>query len=294
MTTLTAEPDRSAVLDARAAASTAAARAGVVVEQAHDAAGLAAISSVVDAIWHPASGGEPVSPLILRAFEHTGNYCAIAILGSEVVGACVGFLAVAPPGCLHSHLAGVTMAGSGRHVGFALKLDQRAWALEHGISTVEWTFDPLVRRNAYFNCVKLAAAPTAYLTDFYGPMHDRTNAGQGSDRLVATWDLLGDRVAEAAMGVHPAAPASALSRRPGTVVALAATDDRPTRGALPGRDTDTVLVGIPEDIEAIRLLDPDLALQWRYAVREALTGLLDNGWSITGMTRDGSYTMTRG
>ena len=293
MTTLAAEFDRSAVTSARAAAAAAAARSGVVVEQAHESGGLAAIGSVVDAIWHPTAGGEPLSPLILRAFEHTGNYCAIARLDDQVVGACVGFLAVEPAGCLHSHLAGVTLAAAGRHVGFALKLDQRAWALEHGMSSVEWTFDPLVRRNAYFNCAKLGAVPSAYLTDFYGAMHDRTNVGQGSDRLVATWKLLDQRVLHAADGDHPTDLAADLLARPDTVVVLDAMGDRPVAGTPPRSDTRTALVRIPEDIGAIRLLDPDLALTWRYAARQALTGLLSDGWSITGMTRDGCYVLNR-
>ncbi|HEY7815223.1 MAG TPA: hypothetical protein VIC62_18390, partial [Nakamurella sp.] len=236
MTTLAAEFDRSAVTSARAAAAAAAARSGVVVEQAHESGGLGAIGSVVDAIWHPTTGGEPLSPLILRAFEHTGNYCAIARLDDQVVGACVGFLAVEPAGCLHSHLAGVTLAAAGRHVGFALKLDQRAWALEHGMSSVEWTFDPLVRRNAYFNCAKLRAVPSAYLTDFYGAMHDRTNVGQGSDRLVATWKLLDQRVLHAADGDHPTDLAADLLARPDTVVVLDAMGDRPVAGTPPRPD----------------------------------------------------------
>ena len=187
----------------------------------------------------------------------------------------------------------MTLAAAGRHVGFALKLDQRAWALEHGMSSVEWTFDPLVRRNAYFNCAKLGATPTAYLTDFYGAMHDRTNVGQGSDRLVATWMLLDQRVMGAARGDSPSDLTADLVRRSGTVVALDAVGDRPVPGPSPTRDTKTALVRIPEDIGAIRLLDPDLALQWRFHVRRALTALMSDGWSITGMTRDGCYVLHR-
>jgi predicted GNAT superfamily acetyltransferase len=198
---------------------------------------------------------------MLRAFAHTGNYCAVARLGFEVVGACVGFLAVEPAGCLHSHLAAVTMAGAGRHVGFALKLDQRAWALEHGILTIEWTFDPLVGRNAYFNCTKLGAVPVAYLTDFYGDMQDRTNVGQGSDRLVARWDLLSNRVQDAALGSHPSILAADLVTTAGTVLCLDSEGDRPVVGPRPTSETRIALVRVPEDIEAIRLLDPELARQ---------------------------------
>ena len=63
-----------------------------------------------------------------------------------------------------------------------------------------WTFDPLVRRNAYFNTVKLAARPVEYLVDFYGEMTDEINAGQGSDRLLVEWPLLAPEVVSAAAG----------------------------------------------------------------------------------------------
>jgi predicted GNAT superfamily acetyltransferase len=293
MTTLAKDSERSAVADARAAASAAAARSGVVVEQVHDQDSLAAIAAVVDAVWHPKPGSEPVNRLMLRAFAHTGNYCAVARMDSEVVGACVGFLAMEPAGCLHSHLAAVTMAGAGRHVGFALKLDQRAWALEHAIPAIEWTFDPLVRRNAFFNCTKLGAIPVAYLTDFYGDMQDRTNVGQGSDRLVARWDLLSDRVQEAALGSYPSIVAADLITAPGTLLCLDADGDRPVVGPGPTPETRIALVRVPDDIEAIRLLDPELARQWRSTVRSTLRGLMESGWTITDMTRDGCYVLRR-
>src|SRR6185312_17408828 len=98
------------------------------------------------------------------------------------------------------HIAGVTRAGAGRHIGYALKLHQRAWALDRGLDTVTWTFDPLVRRNAYFNTVKLAARPVEYLVNFYGEMTDEINVGQGSDRLLVEWPLLASAVVRAAAG----------------------------------------------------------------------------------------------
>ena len=61
----------------------------------------------------------------------------------------------------------------GSSVGFALKQHQRAWALQRGLSRITWTFDPLVRRNAYFNLVKLGATAVAFHRDFYGSMRRR-------------------------------------------------------------------------------------------------------------------------
>ena len=80
-------------------------------------------------------------------------------------------------------------ANSRRNVGYALKLHQRAWALQRGIATITWTFDPLVRRNAYFNLAKLGVRATRYLPNFYGAMQDPINAGDDTDRLLVDWDL---------------------------------------------------------------------------------------------------------
>ncbi|NEP08647.1 MAG: GNAT family N-acetyltransferase, partial [Okeania sp. SIO4D6] len=43
-------------------------------------------------------------------------------------------------------LPGVQHSGVGR----AMKQHQRDWAIERGIPWITWTFDPLVRRNAWF------------------------------------------------------------------------------------------------------------------------------------------------
>ena len=77
---------------------------------------------------------------------------------------------------LHSHITGVAPGHRGRSVGFALKQFQRSWALAHDVPTIEWTADPLVRGNVYFNLVKLGASIVAYHDDFYGPLRDRLNA----------------------------------------------------------------------------------------------------------------------
>ena len=65
-------------------------------------------------------------------------------------------------------------------------------------TTVTWTYDPLIRRNAFFNLTRLGARPVEYLVDFYGEMTDAINAGQGSDRLMLHWDLATELAAQCA------------------------------------------------------------------------------------------------
>ena len=56
---------------------------------------------------------------------------------------------------LHSHMLATVPEWQSRGVGFALKLAQRAAALDAGFDDVRWTYDPLLARNAWFNLTKL-------------------------------------------------------------------------------------------------------------------------------------------
>jgi predicted GNAT superfamily acetyltransferase len=74
-------------------------------------------------------------------------------------------------------------------VGRMLKLAQRADALDRGINRIEWTFDPLQSRNAYFNLVRLGAIVRTYIPNFYGNTSSPLHGGLPTDRVVAEWDL---------------------------------------------------------------------------------------------------------
>ncbi|MBV9935725.1 MAG: GNAT family N-acetyltransferase, partial [Actinobacteria bacterium] len=132
--------------------------AQAVVRPLADMDELAAAADVLASIWGTADGQYPLAPETLRALSHAGNYVAGAWLGEELVAVSAGFIGLhdGKPH-LHSHISGVARAHQGTHIGFDLKQHQREWALAHGIDVIEWTFDPLVRRNAYFNLTKLGA-----------------------------------------------------------------------------------------------------------------------------------------
>jgi predicted GNAT superfamily acetyltransferase len=181
----------------------------------------------------------------------------------------------------------VSGAARGRNVGFALKLHQRAWALRRGVSTISWTFDPLIRRNAYFNVAKLAARPTEYLTNFYGDMRDGINSGDDTDRLLVRWELDAPAVGAAAARRSAITDARLM---PGATVALACgTDGRPAV-ADPAGDG-VLLVAVPPDAEGMRRTDPGAAKAWRAALREVLGGLLTDGARVTGFDRAGWYVV---
>jgi predicted GNAT superfamily acetyltransferase len=274
------------VAEARAVADAVSRAGGLTVRELNEPSEHRAAERLLGHVWRTGPGSPPVSGDLMRALSHAGAYVAGAFLDEELVGVTAGFLAHHGSSTeLHSHITGVQPEVQGRRVGSALKLHQRAWALERGIETIAWTFDPLVRRNAYFNLTRLGAEVASYLVDFYGDMVDGLNAGQGSDRLLVRWPLRAPRVVAAAAG-RPTEVSS-----PGGVVLLDADPSgKPRRHPLPLAGT--VLCGVPDDVEALRRADPGCAQEWRFAVRSAFQDALARGGRVAGMTKDGWYVLT--
>lgn len=257
----------SAAVTAVSAAEDAARAAGVDVRELTGIDEQSAVVRLLSEIWGRSIDNPPVPPELLRAFGKAGNYISGAFAGSELVGAAIAFHSDPDRRALHSHIAGVAPAHVGRSIGFALKLHQRGWALARGIDAIEWTFDPLVARNASFNIAKLHAMPIEYLTNFYGAMADAINGDDETDRLLVRWELRDDDVVAAASG-HP--------------VAI----DPAARGH--------VAVPVPADVERLRQTDLAEAQAWRRTVRDGLTELLGAGGRVVGFDRTAGYIVRLG
>ena len=273
-------------------ADDAARASGVEIRELVEIDDLVRFSGLVDDIWHPNPNNPPVTAELLRALAHAGNYVVGAFAGDQMVGVCAGFFSPPAARAMHSHIAGVSLGLLGKHVGFALKLHQRAWALSRDVTTITWTFDPLVCRNAYFNIAKLAARPAEYLPDFYGEMDDVINGNDDSDRLLVHWPLTAGSGDRAGQGRTSGADAGLLRAAGAAVTLDVDADGRPVTG-----DADpaaaTVLVRVPSDIETLRRHDEAAARQWRRALRRALGGLMADGGQVTGFDRSGWYVVQR-
>jgi predicted GNAT superfamily acetyltransferase len=128
-------------------------------------------------------------------------------------------------------------------------------------------------------------------------MDDGPNRGQPTDRIEVVWDLTSTstldcqllatsgRSADARPGVDAAGTAALLS---------VGAAGEPVSAAHPGPQLQHAIIGIPADIERLRISDPALALRWRYALRRVLALLLaDKSWQVTGFTRSGGYLLDR-
>jgi predicted GNAT superfamily acetyltransferase len=283
-----------AVARARAAAAAAAGAAGVEIVETSRYADLVGLRELFDTVWSPDPTTPVVTPELLIAYRHTGQYVVKAldttVPGQPMIAGSVAFLGAPIGRALHSHVTGVLSPGRGRGLGYAVKLHQRAWALERGLDLVTWTFDPLIRRNAWFNLAKLGARPTEYLVNFYGEIHDDVNVGDESDRLFLAWPLDDPGVERACAGESLDVPIDRL-RDDGAVTLLSvAADGSPRQSAADG---DVALVQVPPDIEAMRHQEPALARRWRAALREVLTGARTEGRWISGIGRGGWYVLRR-
>jgi predicted GNAT superfamily acetyltransferase len=273
------------------AALAAAERAGVRVDSASDASAAHQIARLFADIWATSTREPPVSAHLIRALAHTGNYVAGAWAGQRLLGASVGFLALEHHAIsLHSHITGVWPDGQGSGVGSALKLHQRAWALQRGLSTIGWSFDPLIRRNAWFTLNRLRAVAEAYHPDFYGSMDDGINAGDLSDRCVVRWDLTAPAVTAACAGRRDS-PVARVGRE-----AVLLDEDRHGRpiatSASPTREK-VWLCRIPPDIASVRRRDPALAREWRLALRATMGAAMAAGFVAANVTLDGCYVLNK-
>jgi len=273
----------NATAQAERVAATAARRAGVTVSAPSAMDDLRTVSALLESVWGRTPEGVPVSSDLMRSLVHAGGAVTAAHDGrGELVGAAV-LSPAAPAGSTYSLIAAASSGHRDRGVGRAVKLAQRAWALQHGFRSMVWTFDPLVGRNARFNLAKLGAVADAYEPGFYGRMSDAINGTDDSDRLVARWELGSQRVVAATEGTAPDPAPDAAA-----VVLGSGPDGRP----MLRQDASGLWCRVPADIVDVRRRAPEDAARWRTAVRAAVTKALADGRTATHMTRDGWYLLT--
>jgi predicted GNAT superfamily acetyltransferase len=259
------------------------------VSELHELDDLRALRDLFAAIWDRPDE-PPLTLETLRALAHSGSYVAGVHAGERLVGGLVGWLGGAPSNGLHmhSHILGVAGDNQVRGLGFELKQHQRRWSLARGIDVIEWTTDPLVRRNAYFNLGKLGAQARGYLVNFYGAMADGLNAGEESDRLLIRWQLNTEQAAAAAGGRAAEPDIESLLRDGARLVLSVGPSGEPVSGS---SDARVLICEVPEDIVALRHADPSAARSWRLAVRRALGDAFDAGYQITTAARSGHYVL---
>ena len=158
-------------------------------------------------IW----GFEDLELLPVRFFvvaNKVGGQTIGAFDGNRMVGFLLGIPGLKPGGAvyMHSHMMGVLAEYRNGGVGRALKLAQRTDALEQGVKLIEWTFDPLQIKNAFFNIERLGAVVSRYVLNQYGITSSALQAGLPTDRCIAEWYLDSVRVRATIEAIPTAKP----------------------------------------------------------------------------------------
>ncbi len=220
---------------------------------------LAACVSLQKEIWGYAE--HEVYPL--RLFVNLAKIGGYVLAAFAPGGQAVGFVASMPgwhgrKRYYHSLSLGVLPEHEDRGLGRALKLEQRKEALRAGIECIEWTFDPLKAKNAYFNITRLGAIARRYFPDHYGPIESRLQQRLPTDRLIAEWRLKSPRVIRALRGNVPP----------------------------PGKKKHAAEVSFPIDISRLAEEQPAEARAIQRAVREQLQERFAQKLAVTGFVKE--------
>ncbi len=187
----------------------------ITIRHCHGIEEFEACIRVERAVWQSSDTDVVPLPLFVVA-SGTGGHVLGAFEGADLVGftlAVAGWRSGKP--FLHSHMTAVLAGKRDLGIGRRLKLFQREDALARGINLVEWTFDPLVTKNAHFNFMRLGAIARRYLPNVYGITTSPLHGSLPTDRLVAEWHLRSSRVRRALAGKARVAAASKKAVRIG-------------------------------------------------------------------------------
>lgn len=202
-------------------------------------------------IW----GFADVELLPLRLFvvaDKIGGQVLGAFDQSRMVAFCLAIPGLKAGGryYLHSHMLGVLPEYRNSGLGRQMKLKQRDEALERGIELIEWTFDPLELKNAYFNIERLGAVVRRFVRNQYGSTSSHLHGGLPTDRCTAEWWIYSRRVRDL-LGGQPA-------QRPEI------------------QET----ISIPADIAELRRKDPGRARQVQIAAADAFEQFFARGLAV--------------
>jgi predicted GNAT superfamily acetyltransferase len=185
-----------------------------------------------------------------------GGHVFGAFDGEKMIGFCFAIPGVKPEGrpYLHSHMLGVLGPYHNAGVGRRLKLRQRDDALARGLGLIEWTFDPLELKNAFFNIERLGVIVRRYNVNQYGITASPLHGGLPTDRCVAEWWIDSTRVR-----------------------ALLAGEPRERRA--------DECISFPADIARIRAEEPSRAREIQEANAEKFQSAFARGLAVTGFDR---------
>lgn len=232
-------------------------------------------------------GSVSVSSEALTVTQKYGGVVLGAMAEGRVLGFICAFLARYGGQLAHwSHMMAVDGGHRDQGLGFRMKLAHRELALQAGIRSICWTYDPLQSRNALLNIARLAARVEEYVPDCYGDFPSPIEKGLASDRLVVNWPISSARVARRLLS--PLLPAVNLG------LAKINETGRNSEGFIVNRAVclsftePRLLLEIPANTDDMRVRALGLARRWRMEVRSVFQAAFGCGSRVLDFVTTGT------
>jgi predicted GNAT superfamily acetyltransferase len=246
----------------------------IVLRHCASAADYAAVYALQEETWG-SSASVLVSTPILKVAPRVGGITAGAF---DAQGRLLGFVfgLTGPQGgrLIHwSDMLAVRPEARDLRLGRRLKAFQREACRAIGVEAMQWTYDPLVARNAHLNLSALGAHVVEYVTNMYSDSDSPLHAGLGTDRLVVEWPI--DAARESRQSADANNGRDALLLTDGETLTLAPLSRR----------APAVRIPVPADIHAVLANDPARAQRWRECTREAFVAAHAAGYTVNFFAR---------
>ncbi len=243
------------------------------------------------------SKSDIIPPRFMRVLCKHGGFAMGAFDNDTMIGFVFGVPAIhyGRPS-QHSHMLAVLPGYRNHNIGYKLKLAQREEALSRNIDLITWAFDPLQSRNAHLNINKLGVIACSYDINLYGESSSsKLHSGLGTDRLLAEWWLVSDKVKTIIDGhTH-----DAVKKTPTKGLNINRTE-RDEQGLLVPEEPnlsltdDVLLLEIPDDIDKMKVSNIEAAHRWRELIQKAFLHYFNAGYYVNSLQveREGSTRRT--
>ncbi len=236
------------------------------------------------AVW----GTLGVASEVMIVTQKYGGVVLGAFQRGRLVGFLYAFLARRHGRLMHwSHMMAVLPRFRDRGLGFRMKLAHRRLALDRGVKSVSWTFDPLQSRNAALNIFRLGARVEEFLPDLYGHFPSRIEKGLASDRFVVNWPITSPAVERRLKEGAPRLSAPGAEPHLRNLPHQRVNETRlNSKGLLQNRRIflnlrePRLLVEIPANTDEIRRRSIGLARRWRLETQKVFQSYFSAGYRV--------------
>jgi predicted GNAT superfamily acetyltransferase len=221
--------------------------------------------------------------LLVGAFLETGelvgvDLCIPALRDGKVV--------------LSSQTLAVKEGYRNLRIGERLRLAQRDHAIQSGINTIVFPFDPLNSHNASLYCRKLGGRGISYVPNYFGETTFLFQAGIPTDRLLVDWVVQSERVIQ-----RLASTPQNTVLDPSLPIVLrnhVHSDQRQIPvDAVQDASYHRFYLEIPHQFRLMITADPESAHRWRRVSRDLFLFYLQHGFQVTDLYAVSEENRTR-